>query len=89
MDTNQTAAQAKNQGNRTVGVIFTLGFIVGAIFNSSGLMGFVGGFLGGVIVAKAYSVELPTEWTAINDEQRGYISIFLNKIQGTINPEKL
>lgn len=76
-------SNSSGDNNRTIGVIFTIGFIVGAIFNSSGIMGFVGGMMAGIMASKTYSVELPSEWLKINDEQRGYISLLLGKLQGT------
>lgn len=46
--------------NKTIGTIFMIGFISGAIFNSSGIITFIGGFMTGAIFTKTYwTTELP------------------------------
>jgi hypothetical protein len=55
--------------NKAIGFIFLMGFVVGAIFSSSGLMGFAGGFTAGVVFAKTYWSECPEGWVEVSGEQ--------------------
>lgn len=62
-----------------VNTIFCAGFVLGAVFAYSGIMGFVSGCLTGFIIAKNYITEQKKLWEEIG-EQKVDLPTFANKL---------
>ena len=55
-----------------VGIIFIIGFILGALFSSSGLLSYSAGIATGTMLVKIYSNEhQPEDWVELDDLENG------------------